>query len=80
MERQKNHPELKSRTYNTPVVVLACRPNANTERYRNHGDPISMFDTPTRTTMNGKFYDQRTLTHQYQNNAKQISQFDNIDV
>ena len=33
-------------------------------------DPISMFDTSTHTTVNGKFYDQQDLTQQYQNIAQ----------
>ena len=70
LESQKNHPELKSRTYSAPVVDVAVRPNANADRYRMFGNPISMFDTSTQTPMNGQVYDQQTLTHQYQNNAK----------
>ena len=74
LELQKHHPELKVRTYGAPVVDLkgAVQPNwsANTERYRNFGDPISMFDSSAHTTVYPQFYDQRALTHQYQNNAK----------
>ena len=50
---QKHHPELKVRTYGAPVVDLegALQPtwNANTERYRNVGDPISMCDSSAHT-------------------------------
>ena len=70
LKLQKNHPELTTRTYSAPVVDVAFRPNANTERYQNCGDPISLFDTSSQTTRTGQCYDQRTLTHQYQNNAK----------
>ena len=74
LELQKHHPELKVRTYGAPVVDLkgAIQPtwNANTERYRNFGDPISMFDSSAHTTVYPKLYDQRALTRQYQNNAK----------
>ena len=48
---QENHPEVKSRTYNAPVVDLAFRPNANTERFRSFGDPIQMLDTSAHTMM-----------------------------
>ena len=41
--------------------------DANTDRYRNLGDSISMSDSSTKTTMYPKFCDQPTLTHQYQN-------------
>ena len=73
LELQKLHPELKVRTYGVPVVDLkrAIHPtwNKHTERYRNLGDFISMFDSSTHTTIYLKFYDQPALTHQYQNNA-----------
>ena len=70
---QKHHPELRVRTDGAPVVDLkgAVQPswNTDTERYRNFGDPISMFDFSAHTTFYQQFYDQRVLTHQYQNNA-----------
>ena len=73
LELQKHHLELKVRTYGAPVIVLkgAMQPtwNANTERYINFGDPISMFDSSAHTTVYPQFYDQRALTHQYENNA-----------
>ena len=76
LELQKHHPELKVRTYGAPVVDFkgAVQPNwsANTERYRNFGDPISMFDSSAHTTVYPHFYDQKALTHQYQNNANKI--------
>ena len=82
MELQQHHPEVKVRTYGAPVVDLngAIQPtwNANTERYRNFGDPISMFDSSAHTTVYPQFYDQRALTHQYQNNAKQINRINYI--
>ena len=74
LELQKHHPELKVRTYGAPVVDLkgAMQPtwNANTERYRNFGDPVAMFDSSAHTTVYPQFYDQRVLTHQYQNTAQ----------
>ena len=73
LELQKHHPDLKVGTYGAPVVDLkgAIQPtwNANTERYRNVGNPISIFDSSAHTTMYGKFYDQKTQTHQYKSNA-----------
>ena len=74
---QKHHPELRVRTDGAPVVDLkgAVQPswNTDTERYRNFGDPISMFDFSAHTTFYQQFYDQRVLTHQYQNNARNLS-------
>ena len=74
MELQKQHPDLKVRTYGAPVVDCkgAMQPtwNANTEGYSNLGDPISMFDVSAQTIVRPKFCDQPALTHQYQNNAK----------
>ena len=76
LELQTNHPDLKVRAYVAPVVDLkgAMQPtwNTNTERYRNLGDPISMFDSSAKTIIYLKFYDQPALTHQYQNIAKQF--------
>ena len=44
--------------------------NKHTERDRNLGDHLSMFDSSTHKTIYPKFYDQPTLTHKYQNNAQ----------
>ena len=74
LELQKQHPKFKVRTYGAPVVDLkgAVQPSWNTdiERYRNFGDPFSMFDSSTHTTFYPQFYYPKVLTHQYQNNAK----------
>ena len=74
LQLQKHHPELTVRTYGAPVIDLtrAMKPtwNANTERYRNFGDPVAMFDSSAHTTVYPQFYDQRVLTHQYQNTAQ----------
>ena len=72
LELQRNHPELRSRTYSAPVVDVSFRPNASAEWGRNLCDPISMFGTSVETTMTGKFYEQRTLAHQYEYNAKRF--------
>ena len=61
MELEKNHPELKSRPYSAPVVDVAFRPNANTERDRFFGNPMSVFDTSTHTPMHEKSYDQKNF-------------------
>ena len=44
-------------------------PPSNKDRCRNLGDPFSMFDSSTHTTIYPKFYDTKALTHQYQNNG-----------
>ena len=73
---QKHHPELCVRTDGAPVVDLkrAVQPswNTDTERYRNFGDPISMFDFSAHTIFYQQFFDQKVLTHQYQNNANDL--------
>ncbi len=43
LELQKNHPELSTRVYGTPIMDLLSR-QQNAEQYRNEGDPLSMFD------------------------------------
>ena len=77
LELQKHHPELKVRTYGAPVVDNngAVQPtwHANTERYRNCGDAITMLDSSTHTTIYPEVYDRKTLTHQYQNKAQRIT-------
>ena len=42
--------------------------NTHVETYMNCCDRISMFDRPVHTTTYDEFYDQHTLTHQYDNN------------
>ena len=73
LELQKHHPELKVRTYWAPVVDLKDAThstwNANTGRYGNFGDFVSMFGSSAHTTVYTQFYDNKVLTHQYQNNA-----------
>lgn len=76
LELQKKYPGLKSRTYGAPVLDLkGIIPNYNNkdiERYRNYGDPISIFDRSAHSVLNNKFYDQPVLTHQYQNLSKKF--------
>ena len=58
LELQTRHPELMLKTYSAPAVDLkgAIQPTWNTkaERYRNLGDPTSLFGTSTHTTAHGE--------------------------
>ena len=52
----------------------------NAERYRNEGDPISMFDRSAKTTpVTQDLLNAPTLTQQYANNANKISQISYLD-
>jgi hypothetical protein len=46
LELQKNHTEktFKTNTYGAPVASLTVPDNVDNHRYRNYGDPVSMFD------------------------------------
>jgi hypothetical protein len=46
LELQKNHAEktFKTNTYGAPAASMTTPDNVNNHRYRNYGDPISMFD------------------------------------
>ena len=46
LELQKNHGEqtFKTNTYGAPAASLTRPDNVNNHRYRNYGDPISIFD------------------------------------
>ena len=69
---QKNRPELLSRVYNAPVMDLARRQH-NAERYRNEGDPISIFDRSAKTApFTRNLLESPAMTHPYGNNAKQF--------
>ena len=76
LELQKHKPELTVRTDGAPVLDLngavQTSWNTDTERYRNFGDPISMFDFSAHTIFYQQFFDQKVLTHQYQNNANDL--------
>lgn len=73
LELQKKYPQLQTRTYNAPVVdftnAISPKYESNQERYRNIGDPISMFDSGAHSSLKLDFMDQPNLTHQYQNLA-----------
>jgi pimeloyl-ACP methyl ester carboxylesterase len=45
LELQKEHPELKSRTYGAPVVSMSSG-----ERYKSAGDPVAALDFGAKTT------------------------------
>jgi hypothetical protein len=71
LELQKQYPGLKSRSYSSPVFDLLSTPDPHIERYRNAGDIISAFDKGATTTYYWNFFDRPgTLTHQYENIAK----------
>jgi hypothetical protein len=46
LELQKNHTEktFKTNTYGAPVASITTPDNIDNHRYRNYGDPVSMFD------------------------------------
>jgi hypothetical protein len=46
LEFQKNHGEktFKTNTYGAPVASLTAPDNKESHRYRNYGDPVSLFD------------------------------------
>ena len=70
LELQNQHPELKPRTCNAPVVDLTIN-SKHVARYRNAWGPISMFDNSAHaTTYTNEILNQQTLTHQYQNNCQ----------
>ena len=71
LELQKQYPGLKSRSYSSPVFDLLSTPDPHIERYRNAGDIISAFDTGATTSYYWNVFDRPgTLTHQYENIAK----------
>ena len=64
----RNHPELLTRVYGTPVFDLAGK-QQNAERYRNNWDPISIFDNSAKSTpCTCDLLNAPTLTHQSVNN------------
>ena len=75
----KQHPELQTRTYGAPVVDLTnvvehdWDGNPSVQRYLNIGDPILFVDSKAHSTTYGQFYDKLSLTHQYDNNAKNLN-------
>ena len=72
LELQNQHPELKPRTCNAPVVDLT-RTSKHVARYRNEWVPISMFDSSAHATKYANaILNRRTLTHQHQNNCQHI--------
>ena len=55
LELQKNHSEktFKTNTYGAPVVSWTTPDNVNNHRYRNYGDPISIFDRGAESRVKG---------------------------
>ena len=51
MEEGKRHPELKTRAYDAPVVQPIFMGWGNGERYREFGDPVSIFDWGSHTSL-----------------------------
>ena len=52
--------------------------NTDTERYRNVGNPILMFDVSVHAAFYHQLYDHKVLTHQYQNIANNLNRNNNI--
>ena len=73
LEFQKHPSNSQCRTSSLLVIDLNIRmpnhDNTHVETYMNCCDRISMFDRPVHTTTYDEFYDQHTLTHQYDNNV-----------
>jgi len=76
LQLQKNHPELMSRTYNSPVFdlkgMMPYSDNSKVERYRNSGDIVSALGTSAHITPGTKYTDKKSITHQYENIAEKI--------
>ena len=51
LEEGKRHPELKTRTYDAPVVQPIFMGWANSERLREFGDPVSLLDWGSHTSL-----------------------------
>ena len=56
LELQKNHTEreFKTNTYGAPVVSWTTPDRVNNNRYRNFGDPISIFDRGAQSSVKGQ--------------------------
>ena len=73
LELQKNHPNLQSRTYGAPVWDPFGEDNkykgfnGQVDRYRNVGDPFSVFDGSAKTSIKWNPFDSKSLTHDYSN-------------
>jgi hypothetical protein len=68
LELQKNYPKLESRTYGAPVWN-PLGGEGSVDRYRNLGDPISVFDRSATNSVKWNPFDSFSLTHDYGNIA-----------
>ena len=73
LELQKNHPNLQSRTYGAPVWDPFGEDNkrkgfsGQVDRYRNLGDPFSIFDGSAKNSIKWNPFNSASLTHDYSN-------------
>ena len=68
----RNHPDLVTKVYGTPVMDLAGR-HENAERYRDEGGPLSLFDRSTKSTpFTRELLKAPEMTHKYANHAKNV--------
>ncbi len=68
LELQKKYPQLESRTYGAPVWSPPGT-EGKSERYRNLGDPVSIFDRSATNSVKWNPFDAFSLTHDYGNIA-----------
>ena len=54
-------------TYNAPVLQLSSMPQG--QRYRSNFDPVSMFDSGSKSIGDGSFFNPKQ-THSYTGNSK----------
>ena len=75
LELQKNYPNRiqKSRTYGAPVFDVLGTEAENVDRYRNWGDPVSVFDRGARKSVKWKPFEAASLAHDYGNIADKIN-------
>ncbi len=71
LQLQRDHPNLTSRTYGAPVWDPLGE-DGKVERYRNWGDPVSIFDRSTNKSVKANPFDSYSLTHDYSNIASKF--------
>ena len=67
LEKQKYNPNLETITYNAPVLQVSSMPQGN--RYRSTLDPVSMFDSGSKSISTGSFFNP-IYSHSYKNNPR----------
>lgn len=72
LELQKRSPKLESRTYGAPVWN-PMGGEGDVDRYRNWGDPFSVFDRSARRSVKWNPFDSMSFTHDYGNLAPKFS-------